>query len=74
MRTVVNASERFRSTPDPEEWLTVPQVAERLRCGRTTVFRLLGDGTLPSVRPGRARLVKRTDVDSYLEQLRAPTR
>jgi len=70
MRTAANESERVEPA---DEWLTVPQVAARMRCGRTTVFRLIGDGTLPSVKPGRSRLVKLEDVDTYLARLRDST-
>jgi excisionase family DNA binding protein len=70
VRTVVNAAERFRPAGTPEDLLTVVEVAALMRCGRTKVFALIGDGSLPSVRPGRARLVRRGDVDTYLETLR----
>jgi excisionase family DNA binding protein len=71
MRTAANEYGRNRPVAVPDdEWLTVPQAAALMRCGRTTVFGLIGDGTLPSVKPGRARLVKRADVVAHLEQLR----
>jgi excisionase family DNA binding protein len=73
----VNASERFRPTAVPaDEWLTVPEVAALMRCGRTTVFRLIS-GTqpvLPSIKPGRERLIKRADVLAHLESLHAAAR
>jgi excisionase family DNA binding protein len=73
MRTRANASERnsLVAVPD-DEWLTVSQTAALLRCGRTTVFELMRAGTLPSAKPGRARLVKRADAVAYLERLRQP--
>ena len=75
MRTTANASERNRPVAVPDdEWLTVEQAAALMRCGRTTTFGLIGDGTLPSIKPGRARLVKRADVVAHLETLRAAER
>lgn len=55
------------AVPD-SDLLTVLEAAALMRCGRTTVFGLIGDGTLPSVKPGRQRLVPRTAVVEYLEQ------
>jgi excisionase family DNA binding protein len=71
MRTVVNAMGRFRPGGDPADLLDVLQVAQLLRCGRTTVFRLIRDGELPSIKPGRSRLVTRADVDAYVERARS---
>lgn len=68
MRTVVDASARFRPAGDPGDLLTVLEVAAVMRCGRTRVFELIRDGELPSVKPGRARLVRRADVAAYLER------
>jgi excisionase family DNA binding protein len=77
MRTTANASERVRLVPVPDdEWLTVEQAAALMRCGRTTVFGLIrGERpALPSVKVGRARLVKRADVVAHLERPRAAER
>jgi excisionase family DNA binding protein len=74
MRTRANANERNRPVAVPDgEWLDVPQAAALMRCGRTTLFGLMRDGTLPSVKVGRARLVKRADVAAYLDRLRGGT-
>lgn len=71
MRTAVNESGRFRPVVVPEnDPLTVIEAAALMRCGRTTVFRLLRDGVLPSAKVGRARLIARADVVNYLEGLR----
>jgi excisionase family DNA binding protein len=73
MRTAQNASGRDRLVPVPDdEWLTVPQAAALMRCGRTTLFGLIGGGTLPSIKPGRQRLVNRADVLAHLDRLRHP--
>ncbi len=49
--------------------LTVPEVAERLKCSRRTVFRLFSENALPSIKTGRQRLVSSEDVDAYLRRL-----
>ena len=72
MRTRTNAAGRLRAAPAPTdgEWLTVAEAAARMHCGRTKVFGLIRDGALPSVKVGRARVLKRDDVDGYLHTLR----
>jgi excisionase family DNA binding protein len=51
--------------------LSVDEAAARLHCSRRQVFRLLGDRVLPSVKVGRTRRVAASDVDAYLDRLRA---
>jgi excisionase family DNA binding protein len=47
--------------------LTVPEVAERLRHGRTRVYQLIGEGRLPSVTVGpRACRVRESDLDAFI--------
>ena len=58
----------LRVVADPDALLTVDEAAQVMRCSRRTVFRLIGGGELPSVKPGRERLVRRRDVDAYLER------
>ena len=48
------------------ELLTIPEVAERLRCGKRTVERLIGEQELKSVLVRRRRLVAVEEVDRYL--------
>lgn len=47
--------------------LTVAETAELLRCGQTTVYQLLKDGRLASVKIGRRRLVRAADVHRFIE-------
>lgn len=54
--------------------LTLEQVAARIGCKRTTVFRLLREQAFPSSKIGRRRLVPLADVDAYLERLHADDR
>jgi excisionase family DNA binding protein len=71
MRATGNAGERFRPVAVPDsDLLTVTETAALLRCGRTTVFGLISAGVLPSIKPGRARLIKRDDVMGYIHLLR----
>jgi excisionase family DNA binding protein len=75
MRTAANGSERARPVAVPDdEVLTVLEAAALMRCGRTTVFGLIGDGTLPSAKVGRTRTIARADVLRYLEQQHKPAR
>jgi excisionase family DNA binding protein len=50
----------------PAEVLTVNEVCEVLRLGRTVVNSYLWDGTLPSLKIGRRRLVLRSDLEQFL--------
>ena len=52
------------------EVLTVNEVCEALRLGRTVVNSYLWDGTLPSLKIGRRRLVLRGDLERFLEEHR----
>jgi excisionase family DNA binding protein len=53
----------------PKLLLTVEEAAERLGIGRTTTFALIRTGALRSVRIGRLRRVRTTDLDSYAASL-----
>ena len=49
---------------------TIPEVAERLRHGRTRVYQLITSGRLPSVVVGpRARRVRESDLDEFIAGL-----
>jgi excisionase family DNA binding protein len=53
----------------PKLLLTVEEAAERLGIGRTTTFALIRTGALRSVRIGRLRRIRTTDLDSYAASL-----
>ncbi len=56
-------------TPPAEQvpqMLTVEEAAERLRCSKTLVYAMLGDGRLPSVKVGRRRLLRAADVAQFV--------
>lgn len=49
---------------------TIPEVAERLRHGRTRVYQLIHEGRLPSVVVGpRARRVRESDLQAFIASL-----
>jgi excisionase family DNA binding protein len=50
--------------------LTVNEVCEALKLGRTVVNAYLWDGTLPSLKIGRRRLVLRSDLVRFLQEHR----
>jgi excisionase family DNA binding protein len=53
-----------------EELLTVEQVAdERLHCGRTFAWDLVGSGQIRSVKLGRLRRVPASAVDDFIRRL-----
>jgi excisionase family DNA binding protein len=50
--------------------LTVEEAAERLRLGRTLVYRLISSGELESVKVGRLRRVPAECLPEYVATLR----
>jgi putative molybdopterin biosynthesis protein len=51
-----------------EELLTIEQVQELLKVGRTFAYSLTKRGELPTYRVGRLLRVRRRDVNHWLEQ------
>jgi excisionase family DNA binding protein len=51
--------------------LTVEQACNYLKLSRTTLFNLLGAGTLRAVHHGRRRLVPVAELNRYIERLLA---
>jgi excisionase family DNA binding protein len=52
---------------EQQELLTVDETTRFLRLGRTRVHELLRSGELPSYKLGRRRLVRRTDLERFLD-------
>ncbi len=50
----------------PSEFLFLEEVAAETRAALSTVRYWITTGKLPSVRPGRRRLVRRTDLERFL--------
>ena len=54
-------------TEQAEYLLSPDEVRQHLGLGRTYTYRLLATGAIPSVRIGRLRKVRRTDVERFIE-------
>jgi excisionase family DNA binding protein len=50
--------------------LTVVQAAQYLQISRSSLYRLIASGQLPTVRIGRSRRVCREDLDAFIAQAR----
>ena len=49
-------------------YLLVDEAAHIARCAPSTIRYWIRVGRLPSTRPGRRRLIRRDDLESFLEQ------
>lgn len=63
---------KTKMLPNPEqvrakETLTPEDVAVLVGCKRTTAYKLLADGSIPSFTIGRLRRVRRADVERFIE-------
>jgi excisionase family DNA binding protein len=47
--------------------LTVAETAEELRVGRNFLYALVCSGVLPSIRMGRRRMIRRSDVLRFIQ-------
>ena len=50
--------------------LRLPEVAERLAIGRSTLYEMIGTGEVPTIKIGRAVRVHEEDLFEYVEGLR----
>jgi excisionase family DNA binding protein len=50
--------------------LRIPEAAYISGLSRSTLYALMGEGKLPSVKVGGRRLILRTDLEAYFAQLR----
>ncbi|MCI2423958.1 helix-turn-helix domain-containing protein [Saccharopolyspora sp. K220] len=57
------------NTNQPRVLLTVEQAAHRLSLSRTTMFRLLKQGQITSIRIGKARRIPAEALDTYINHL-----
>jgi excisionase family DNA binding protein len=53
---------------EQSELMTVDETIRLLRLGRTRVNEILRSGDLPSYKLGRRRLVRRRDIEEWLER------
>ena len=56
------------NTDGDVRFLTVAEVAARMRVSKMTVYRLVHSGELPAVRVGRSFRVPEDDVHAYLQR------
>jgi excisionase family DNA binding protein len=68
MRIVARADERTAGLAPL--LVTVEQAAELLNVGRTTMYGLITNGTIPTVRIGKCRRVAVDTLDAYVAELR----
>jgi excisionase family DNA binding protein len=70
MATHTTEPEETSGSPPDGMLLTVEEAAERLRLGRTLVYRLISSGELESVKVGRLRRVPAECLPEYVATLR----
>ena len=49
--------------------LTVKELEQVLKLGHTKVQELLASGEIPSLKIGKSRRIRKTDLDNFLESL-----
>jgi len=57
------------SGPGDRLLLPIGEAARLLGIGRTKIYALIADGSIPTVRVGRRRLVRRADLDVFVAGL-----
>ena len=55
-------------TEETKKLLSADELARELGVGRTTAYSLLWSGTIPSMKVGRLRKVRREDLEAYLAE------
>lgn len=54
---------------DHEETLyTVQMLADHFYTSRGTIYRLIKDGSLPAIRPGRSWLIPKDSLDTFIRE------
>ena len=69
--TFGDAANHFELRTDPPLLLNVEEAARLLGIGRTTLFALIDQGRIQTVRLGRRRLVVRAGLERFVEELSA---
>ena len=65
-----NALDAHTMHEQAEQALRFEEVQDRLSVSRSTLFRIVASGDLPSIKIGRSRRFLARDVDAYLPNLR----
>jgi len=63
----------YSETEHAEKLLSPQELVRELSLGRTTVYALLSSGELPSLKIGRLRRVRRSDLIDFIEARREKT-
>ncbi len=63
------AAEPTRSDSGPDTLLTPVEAAAMLRIGRSKLYELIARGRIESVKLGRCRRFRRTDLDRFIRTL-----
>lgn len=53
--------------PTDDPWLSIEEAAGRARCAKQRIYDLLSQGRLKGGRDGTRRLIRRSELDAYLE-------
>lgn len=56
-------------TTSPAQLVTPAEAASLLRISRASIFRLLADGSIPSLKVGAARRIRLVDLDAFVSAL-----
>lgn len=56
------------------EWLTVADIATRMRLSKMTIYRLIHSGELPAINIGNSFRIHAPVFEQYLADLANPTR
>ena len=59
----------YLEPPQRAEWLSVQEAAEYACCSKQRIYDLRSAGRLPKTGDGSRVLVRRTDLDDYLERV-----
>lgn len=59
------------TAPTASAFLTIPEAADLLRCSRQRVDDLLSQRRLTRVKDGRRTLIRRGELESYLDERRS---
>lgn len=52
------------------EWLTIDELADYLKLGRTTLYRMAQDGSIPATKLGNQWRFDRDEIDTWMKRQR----
>ena len=58
---------------DRTKWLTIEELAEYLKMGRTKLYRMAQDGDIPASKVGNQWRFDRDEIDQWMKGLRPAT-